>query len=69
MKYRKEVYEVEVELRIKAKVLTSADSESEAYQNVQDDYENHSLEQFLSDYDWEAKDFDMDYATIKDEPM
>ena len=68
MQYHDNVYDVTVDLHIRAKVRTSAKSESEAYDNVQNDYENSSLEKFISNYDFEAKDFEMDSAEFVDDP-
>ena len=68
MKNYRTVYEVPVEIRLKAKITTAAYSEEEAGNNVMFDYENSSLADFLSNYDFEVTSFDMDYPEIKDEP-
>ena len=64
---KKDVYEVTVDLHIQAKILTRAISEDSAYNNIQTDYEESTTEEFLENYDWEVKDFEMDYAEIKEE--
>ena len=68
MQYHDNVYDVTVDLHIRAKVRTSAKSESQSYDNVQQDYENSNLEQFISNYDWEVKEFSMDEAEFIDDP-
>lgn len=66
--FDKNHYLVTVDLHIRAKIPTEAYTEDEAYENVQNDYDDSSLSEFLENYDWDAENFEIAYADIKDEP-
>lgn len=68
--FDKNHYLVTVDLHIRAKIPTEAYTEDEAYENVQNDFDNSSLEEFFENYDWDVSrdGFEMDYADVQDEP-
>lgn len=56
----KETYTVAVDIKVRVKVETLASSIEEAYENVQDDYENSQIWEFLENYNTEVTDFEME---------
>ena len=56
----KETYTVAVDIKARVKVETLASSIEEAYENVQDDYENSQIWEFLENYNTEVTGFEME---------
>lgn len=56
----KETYTVAVDIKVRVKVETLASNIEEAYANVQDDYENSQIWEFLENYNTEVTDFEME---------
>lgn len=67
--FNRNVYEVDVELRIKAKIKTQAHDAEEARDNVLADYDDSTTEEFLENYDWDVNgSIDIGEALVVDKP-
>lgn len=56
--FQKDVYECEVIVRVRVKVKTRANTVTEAFENVRQDYENLGAQEFIASYDCEELDYD-----------
>lgn len=60
--FEKNTYEVTVDMHIRATIKTQANTADEAAENVQNDYENSTTAEFLNNYEWDERNFEITYV-------